>query len=247
MAPGIEIRDANLVYSRRKIFENLTLTIPSNRWSCLLGPSGIGKTSLLHLISGLSETTQPYAYATDGLPLAGRIAYMTQQDTLLPWLSVLDNVIVGAKLRGEQTIVERARAQTLLELVGLKRAASLFPLALSGGMKQRVVLARTLFENKEIVLMDEPFTSLDIISQNELQILAATLLKDCTVLQITHDPLEALRLADYIYVMTGEPATIARQISLPPTPPRAIKNGAFMEIYQTLLNELSLAKEQMLC
>ncbi len=135
--------------------------------------------------------------ADDGAGLDGRIALMAQQDLLLPWLSVRDNVLLGHRLRGaSRAELRRLRepAAALLARVGLERDADRLPGTLSGGMRQRAALARTLMEDRPIVLMDEPFSALDVVTRHRLQDLAAELLVGRTVLLVTHNPLEALRL-----------------------------------------------------
>ncbi len=121
----------------------------------LLGASGAGKTSLLRVMAGLAPATRGEVVASDGQPIQGRLAWMGQKDLLYPWLSVRDNVALGARLRGEK--VDRARVAALLEQVELSSCADARPATLSGGMRQRAALARTLYEDRPIVLMDEPF------------------------------------------------------------------------------------------
>ena len=137
---------------------------------------------------------------------APRLAWMGQQDNLLPWLTVLGNVGLGARLRGEP--LDRDRAEALLARVGLIPQRDQRPATLSGGQRQRAALARTLMEDRPVVLMDEPFSALDAITRARLQVLAAQLLAGRTVLLVTHDPLEALRLGHRIHVMAGQPARI---------------------------------------
>ena len=161
----------------------------------MLGRSGVGKTSLLRWLAGLLPGTRPI----------GRIAYMAQQDLLLPWLSVLDNVLLGYRLRegaGALRIAE-PRARKLLRDVGLGERLGDLPAALSGGMRQRAALARTLCEDRPIVLMDEPFAHLDAVTRLELQDLSARLLEGRTAVLVTHDPLEALRVGHQVRVLSG--------------------------------------------
>jgi putative hydroxymethylpyrimidine transport system ATP-binding protein len=174
---------------------------------------------------------------TDGRPVAGRLAWMSQRDDLLPWLSVLENVTLGARLRGE--CVDRAKALELLERVGLVPQRDQLPATLSGGQRQRAALARTLLEDRPVVLMDEPFSALDAITRARLQVLAATLLAGRTVLLVTHDPLEALRLGHRIHVMSGYPARIEGTIEPAGAPPRDLHDPALLARQGDLLAQLA--------
>ncbi len=240
-APAIHISDASLTYDQKLLFQQLNITLTGAACTAILGPSGVGKTSLLRLIAGLTfaaKSASPVT-ASDNLPLAGRIAYMAQQDCLLPWSSVLDNVLISSRLRGEKIdAIARERAMQLLIHVGLADVADSKPEKLSGGMRQRVSLARTLFENKPIVLMDEPFASLDIITRLQLQNLTAELLVDRTVLLVTHDPLEALRLADEIYVMAGEPASLGTPLKPAGKAPRDAADPGLLKLQAQLIGRL---------
>ncbi|PSU37365.1 ABC transporter ATP-binding protein [Photobacterium phosphoreum] len=206
------------------VIENLNLTIAANKWTCLVGKSGCGKSTLIKFLAGLlNESTQWQGQLTisDNQPLTGRVAYMAQQDLLLPWLTVLDNVCISSNFGHHDSIPNlKQRAMTLLEHVGLADKHQLLPQQLSGGMRQRVALARTLLQDQPIVLMDEPFSALDAVTRYRLQDLFVKLLKHKTVVLITHDPQEAIRLSDQLYILQGEPA-FATALSLPASlPPR---------------------------
>ena len=241
--PSVRVRAARLVYGAQVLFDDLQFTLPAGAWTCLLGPSGVGKTSLLRLIAGLeSRHGERAATCGDGQPLDGRAAYMAQQDLLLPWLNVLDNVRLGHVLRGDGHLPEvRDRAYHLLEQVGLARCADDLPATLSGGMRQRVALARTLMEDRPVVLMDEPFSALDAFTRVRLQELFAALLLQRTVLLVTHDPLEALRLGHRIHVMAGRPARVDAPLE-PETPPlRNLHDPELLSLQADLLDRLSKA------
>ena len=205
-APPVAVEAARLVYDGLPLFDGLQLELPPGEITALLGPSGVGKSSLLRLLAGLEAAAEGRVHDGAGGPLTGRVAYMAQQDLLLPWLDLVGNVVLGDRLRGRRP--DRPRAEALLAEVGLGDRLRDRPAALSGGMRQRVALARTLFENRPVVLMDEPFGALDAITRHELQALAAEKLAGRTVLLVTHDPLEALRLAQSVLVMAGRPAQV---------------------------------------
>ncbi len=267
-APGVYLHAAALRYGGRVVFDALDLELPGGRTTCLLGPSGVGKTSLLRLIAGLAPGNAPgnapgrardnapdnaqgiagVAVDEAGRPIAGRIAYLAQRDLLLPWLSVLGNVTLGYRLRGDALggAVE-ARARELLARVGLAERAEDVPARLSGGERQRVALARTLMEDRPVVLMDEPFSALDAITRFELQALAAELLAGRTVLLVTHDPLEALRLGHRVQVMAkegaGSPARLDVALEPAGVPPRDPADPALLAQQAELLKRLIRAKE----
>lgn len=202
------------------LFGSLDIGLAAGTWTCLLGASGVGKSTVLRLIAGL-PTGADFAgtvTASDGAPLAGRTAYMAQADLLFPWLDVLGNVALGARLRAERP--DTARARALIDRVGLAHRADRRPRTLSGGERQRVALARTLMEDRAVILLDEPFSGLDARTRADMQELAAGLLAGRTVLLVTHDPAEAARLGHAILLMTPSGVTAA---PVPPSPPvRAI-------------------------
>ena len=192
-APGLTIHDSELRFGGAVVFTGLNLVVQGGGWTAVLGASGVGKTSLLRLVAGLTEkaTISGQVDADDGLPLENRIAYMAQQDLLLPWLTALDNVALPARLQqGRVSADDQHRAHRYLDLVGLADESTKLPAALSGGMRQRVALARTLFLERDIILMDEPFSALDAITRFRLQAEASRLLQGKTVMLVTHDPMD---------------------------------------------------------
>jgi len=185
-----------------RLFAPLRLDLAAGQWTSLLGASGVGKTTILRLIAGLdvgADFTGDIG-ASDGRALMGRIAFMGQSDLLAPWLDVLGNVTLGYRLRGQGP--DLARARELIERVGLRGHAHLRPHTLSGGQRQRASLARTLMEDRPVVLLDEPFSSLDARTRAEMQELAGELLRGRTVLLVTHEPAEAARLSHHAFLMS---------------------------------------------
>ena len=231
----------SLKYAEHCIFDDFRLTLESGRLICLLGKSGSGKSTLLRFIAGLisPRIATGEAVASDNSPLSGRIAWTAQQDLLLPWLKVIDNVMIGSLLRGESIKNRVEKARHLLADLELDGIDQRYPHELSGGMRQRVALARTLIENRPVNLLDEPFSGLDASTRYQLQDLACTMLSDRTTLLVTHDPLEAVRMADSIYVLNGRPATVAQPIDPPGTPPRQLSDSNVSIAYAELMHQLN--------
>lgn len=241
---SVRVHAARLEYDGAPLFDDLDFTLAGGRWTCMLGPSGVGKTTLLRLIAGLAPIGgDTRIVCEDDMPLAGRVAWMGQQDLLFPWLSVLDNVLLGGRLRGEppERNGREARADDLLRLVGLKERMHARPDALSGGQRQRAALVRTLMEDRPVILMDEPFSGLDSITRWRLQELAADLLRDRTVLLVTHDPREALRLGHYVHVMAGRPARLDLPLALAGETPRRLDDADLLRRESELIGRLASA------
>lgn len=234
-APSISLSGSYTINGNH-LFGPLTIEMPAAQWTCLLGTSGIGKSTILRLILGL-ETAGIFSGSinvSDGEMLTDRISYMAQSDLLLPWLNVRENVVLGARLRGEKPDI--SRADKLIERVGLTAHQTKRPAALSGGMRQRAALARTLMENRPIVLLDEPFSALDASTRADMQELAAEMLSGKTVLLVTHDPAEASRLGHKIILMSASEATIWDQPNTSPI--RAVDAPETLACQSALLSKL---------
>jgi len=181
----------------------------------VVGPSGCGKTTLLNLICGLLPPSAGsvlwHGREIDGVP--PRVGYMLQKDLLLPWRTALQNVTLGLEVKGAIRHERRAMAQTFLERLGLGQFAGYYPSALSGGMRQRVALARTLASDPEVLLLDEPFSALDfqtkiLIERDTVRLVRG---EGRSLLLITHDIEEAVSMSDRVVVLSHRPCTIVRQ------------------------------------
>jgi len=183
----------------------VTLSIPQGRFVSLIGPSGCGKSTIFNIIAGLLEPTggRVLIDGVDATGTIGRVGYMLQKDLLLPWRTVLDNVILGMEIQHVPLRAARERALPLLHRYGLAGFEYLYPSALSGGMRQRAALLRTLLFDTDVILLDEPFGALDALTRLELQRQFQELKQSLrkTLVLVTHDLGEAFRLADRIAVL----------------------------------------------
>ncbi|MGR3807467.1 ABC transporter ATP-binding protein [Pasteurella testudinis] len=196
---AVEIRHLTLAFEQQPLFADFNFALPQQQWTALLGRSGVGKSTLLRAIAGLEKTAIRQGQIHFPRPL--KLAWLAQQDSLYPWLSIMDNVQLELHLKGEKSAQSRQHAEQLLCAVQMKPHLHKRCHQLSGGQRQRVALARTLMQNADLILMDEPFSALDAVTRLQLQDLACELLQNKTVLLITHDPQEAIRLGDRIYVL----------------------------------------------
>lgn len=217
---AVAVRGVTLSYgSSSTILHDIHLNIAKGSFVCVLGPSGCGKTSLLRLLAGYVTPTEG-EITVFGRKLAGpgpEVGVVFQHANLFPWLSLQKNVEFGLKMTEVSKAERKQRVEQLLEQVGLTSSAQLLPHQLSGGMKQRAALARTLITRPELILMDEPFAALDAIMRETLQeqlkeIWAGT---GKTVFFITHDVDEALLLATRIIVLGGSPGTVREDLVNP--------------------------------
>lgn len=253
LKPFASIREASFYFGPHCLFENLDLDLFANEWVAILGPSGVGKSSLLRMLAGLHTSEEHYSAqinTTNNIPFQKQIAYMAQNDLLLPWLTTLDNTVLSVILKCHKQLEKEniyAKAQTLLKTVGLESACHLYPHQLSGGMRQRVALVRTLLQDKPIILIDEPFSALDAVTRYKLQNLTATLLQGKIVVFITHDPQEAFRLGNKIYVLQGQPAQLKLIAELKTSLPHDLDDPQFLNLQKKILIELSAAHEVISC
>ena len=225
--------EGSLKNDKEVLFSNLKLNINHNKWTSIIGQSGSGKSTLLKIIAGM-DLPKVFNNTLISSNTNYSFSWMAQNDLLLPWASVIENVTLGQKLRREK--IDTKKAKNLLEQVGLINEAKKLPSTLSGGMKQRVALARTLMENKDIILMDEPFSALDSITRSVIQKLTWKLLENKTVIMVTHDPLEALLLSNNLYFISNKKLM---PIKLPKSKPfRKVNNENLLYSHKYILNKL---------
>ena len=214
--------------------KNVNLHVDDGELICLLGPSGCGKTTLLRMIGGLEQADEGEIYDRGELvtgPSKDR-GFIFQQYSLFPWLNVLDNVMFGLNLSGEHSKEENlAAAERYLERVGLADFKYSYPHELSGGMKQRVAIIRSLLNHTPVLLMDEPFSAVDMLNRHSLQEQLIGVWKrfETTILFVTHDVDEAVYLADKIVIMDKRPGRIKEVIEVPLERPRQRESREFLD------------------
>jgi NitT/TauT family transport system ATP-binding protein len=206
--------------------EAADFSIPKDRFVSLVGPSGCGKSTLLRLIAGLIEPTSGELRVHDKEVIGPHqdVAMMFQRATLLEWRTAIENVLLPTEITGQVSDTDRTHAMDLLKLVGLGDFAFAFPAQLSGGMQQRVALARLLQTGADVLLLDEPFGALDEFTRERLNVELLRIVGEvgATTIFVTHNIAEAIFLADDVYVMTPRPGRIARVIEVPLERPRTI-------------------------
>ncbi len=227
--------------------DDVSLTIAAGTFSAIVGPSGCGKSTLLNIVAGLLPASRGVVRVA-GEPLQGlnrRATYMFQQDALLPWKDVRENVALGLTLAGTQRREAHERADAWLARVGLRPFARHFPAQLSGGMRKRVAMAQNWIIDRDIVLMDEPFSALDIHTRQrmETELLALWEASRKTVVFVTHDLEEALALADEVVVLSAGPASrIVSRHAVALERPRDLlelrTTAAFVDLYRAVWADL---------
>ncbi len=245
---SIEIKNINKSFDGRgknlSVLENINLNINDGELVCLLGPSGCGKTTLLRLIAGLDHPTSGEIVANGEVveKPSGDRAVIFQQYSLFPWLTVLQNVTFGLEMSGGSKEENVKAAERYLESVGLLDFKDSYPHELSGGMKQRVAIIRSLLNHSPILLMDEPFSALDMQNRHKLQEQLIGVWKrfENTIVFVTHDVDEAVYLADKIVIMDKKPGRIAKIIEVDIERPRKRDSAEFIELQESIVENLDM-------
>lgn len=230
----IKIENLDIQFNDKPVLTGFDLSVTDGEFVTVLGHSGSGKTTLLNVISG----TVPPDNGTvtiDDTPvtkISNHVAYMPQDDLLLPWKNILDNVTLYAKINGDLKNAQN-KALSQMETFGLRGYEYSYPTELSGGMRQRAAFLRTALCGADIMLLDEPFASLDVMTRKEMQVWLAEMRAQLgkTVLMVTHDIDEALLLSDRIIVISGNPASITKEI--------IIEGANLEEAKQEILDEIN--------
>jgi NitT/TauT family transport system ATP-binding protein len=251
LAPAIELVNV----SRRFVtpdgrmltaLRDFNMTVGRGEFACVVGPTGCGKSTTLNLVTGLARPSAGEVRLM-GAPITGidpSIGFVFQADALFPWRSVLDNVAAGPLFRGEKKKAAYERARDWIARVGLSKFEGHYPHQLSGGMRKRVALAQTFINEPKILLMDEPFSALDIQTRTLMQdeLLALWSGSGASVIFVTHDLEEAVALADKVYVLTAGPATVKAVYDIALPRPRVMSEiryePEFIEIARVIWDDL---------
>tara|TARA_A100001037_G_C15066863_1_gene597514 strand:- start:388 stop:1167 length:780 start_codon:yes stop_codon:yes gene_type:complete len=242
----VSLKDVNYSLDSLEILRNIDLSVNSREIVSIIGPSGCGKSSILNLISGLQcpDSGQiKIEGKSDQADRLNMISYMQQKDLLLPWRTVLDNVILGLEIQGIPKKESRKIAMEQMEKFGLLGFENKYPFTLSGGMKQRAAFLRTILMNRPILLLDEPFSALDALNRMQMQEWVIKLFDGLgkTVIFVTHDIDEAIFLSDRIYVMSSFPGEFISIENIKLSRPRSREimfSSDVLSIKNRLLNQL---------
>lgn len=224
--PKLRIENIACSFGGPNVIQNIDLDIERGQFVSIVGPSGSGKSTLFNIVSGLVKPTEGRVLidGSDVTGQRGHVGYMLQKDLLLPWRTVVGNIVLGAALRRRVTREDKERAAELATRYGLGEFLNHYPRALSGGMRQRVAFMRTLALEADVLLLDEPFGALDAQTRLEMQMWLLSVCEDlnATILFITHDVDEAIFLSDRVVVFTGRPGSIAADLTIDTPRPRGI-------------------------
>ena len=227
------------------------LSVPAGRFVTLIGPSGCGKSTIFNIVAGLQAPTTGRVLIDeqDATGYIGQVGYMLQKDLLLPWRTVLDNVSLGMEISGIPIKEARERALPLIRKYGLAGFEHQYPSSLSGGMRQRAALLRTLLVERDVILLDEPFGALDAQTKSQMQEWLLQIFADFgrTVIFVTHDVEEAVFLSDEIHVMASRPGRIIETLPIDLPRPRdrsIISSPRFVAMKKYCIDLLHLGEKQ---
>ncbi len=234
--PILQLQNVARRFGALEVFADLNLEIARGEFVAVVGPSGCGKTTLLNLLSGHD------APSSGTVRRDGKTRMVFQSDGLLPWMSAAENIELGLRHIKSQQQRQNQIAE-LLALVGIADFGENFPHQLSGGMRQRVEIARALAGETDVLLLDEPFSALDYLTRLRLRSEFARLLQERprTVIFVTHDIEEAAQMADRILVLSARPARICCEVSIPTPRPRAVTDTVVVNAVKQILDEMGLS------
>ena len=242
----VEVKNLNKVYhtlnGEIKAIDNISFDVHKNEFICIVGSSGCGKSTLLNILAGLDFPSS----GCINLDCSTNVGYMLQEDALFPWLTIKDNALLGLRIKNEMSTENIEYVLNLLDTYGLKEFIDKYPDELSGGMKQRVALIRTLATKPDILLLDEPFSALDYQSRLAVSDDVYKIIKNekKTLIMITHDIAEAISLADKVIVLSKRPAKIKKiytiELTDKGTPIENRKTKEFSYYYDKIWKDLDV-------
>lgn len=243
--PRLSLQSVSRTFGALRVLDGVSFDVAPGEFVSLVGPSGAGKSTLFNIIAGL-DAPDSGTVLFDGTPAQGRrdlTAYMPQKDLLFPWRSILANAALGLEVQGVPRKEARARARAWFPRFGLDGFEDSLPFELSGGMRQRAALLRTVVQERSTLLLDEPFGALDYLTRQELQTWMQQVWADnsWTALLITHDVREAVMLSDRVVVFSPRPATVREIVEIDLPRPRGIDvlaSREFGEYERRILNLL---------
>ncbi|ALU37321.1 Taurine import ATP-binding protein TauB [Clostridium ljungdahlii DSM 13528] len=206
----IKVKNVSRSFEKNLILKDISINLKKGEFVSILGPSGCGKSTLFNIITGIIKED------SGEVSVKGDLGYMQQKDLLLPWKTVMENVVLPLDIRGSNKRESRERAVKYIEIVGLKGYEKKYPYELSGGMRQRASFLRTFLSSEEIMLLDEPFGALDSITRGKMQRWILDMKQELkrSILFVTHDIEEAILLSDRIYVLSSKPGMIKKEINV---------------------------------
>jgi len=239
----VRIRDLNMRFAAIDVLQHIDLDVAEGEFVCFLGPSGCGKSTLLNILAGFLPPTSGEV-AIDGQPVTGpdpRRIFVFQERGVFPWLTVEGNIGFGLFRLSDQE--RRERIAHYVQLVGLSGFERAFPRELSGGMKQRVEVARALAVNPDVLYLDEPFGALDSITRLQMraELLRIWEAERKTILFVTHDIEESVQLADRVVVLSARPARIRRIVEIDIAHPRDLSSPRYIQLRDSIFAEIGLA------
>lgn len=239
-------KDIGISYGGKETIKDISIEISQGEIVSLIGVSGVGKTTLFNILSGILVPDQG-SVLLDNVDItgeAGHISYMLQKDLLLPYKTVLDNVILPLTIRGEDRSSSKIRGKKYFKTFGIDGTENKYPHQLSGGMRQRAAFLRTYLFSQDVALLDEPFSALDTITKGNMHSWYLDIMEKIklSTLFITHDIDEAILLSDRIYIMAGQPGMIVEEIKIHKKRPRGeefLLNPEFIQYKKQILDILN--------
>ncbi len=234
MTPKLQLDNIHKAFGATRVLDGISLTVGEGEFVSILGPSGAGKSTLFQMLIG-GVRADSGSIRCDGRslgPEAGRFAFMPQRDALMPWRRILGNVTLGLEVQGMGRKPAREKVLPLMPEFGLAGFEDHYPAQLSGGMRQRAALLRTVVQERDMLLLDEPFGALDALTRTGMQRWLEIMWQRhrWTALLITHDVREAVFLSDRIYVLSARPARVVREFPVPLPRPRDVRASGLRDV-----------------